>query len=283
MLTANHIYGRSIMLRRCFISVPVLVSASLVVGSLGGSNMGGEISRAVVAPYVAFLHRDAVGLCADFTASTANRLARNISNSARCETRVREAFAESWQGELVRPVRSHIFKVDHVSWHGNRARAMLSYGGTHIAQVTITLEKTSGGWRVSTPPLLVLLKGCLGDVHARRCPKGARTVIFMVGVPTGASQPHIAPPPAVKRAGGHELREFDAGSEIAVESGCLACHRIGRQGHSGPGPALTHVGSMLSEREIEHALVDPTEPMPAFRHLPKTKFAAVVKFLALLR
>jgi len=98
---------------------------------------------------------------------------------------------------------------------------------------------------------------------------------------TGASS--IAPPPAVRRAGGHELAEFKLGRAVMAESGCLACHRIGSEGNPGPGPALTHIGSVLSRRAIEHALIDPSAPMPSFKHLPAAKFKALVEFLSELR
>jgi hypothetical protein len=36
-------------------------------------------------------------------------------------------------------------------------------------------------------------------------------------------------------------------------------------------------------RSIEHAVVDPSEPMPSFKKLPRAKFHALVRFLSLLR
>jgi ubiquinol-cytochrome c reductase cytochrome b subunit/menaquinol-cytochrome c reductase cytochrome b/c subunit len=68
-----------------------------------------------------------------------------------------------------------------------------------------------------------------------------------------------------------------------AQSGCLACHSIGQSGNRGPGPSLDHVGSMLSRRGIEHALISPTAPMPSFKHLPPAKFKALVTFLSDLR
>jgi mono/diheme cytochrome c family protein len=101
--------------------------------------------------------------------------------------------------------------------------------------------------------------------------------------PTASTPQPIPPPPAVKRAGGRELREFKAGAKVVEQSGCVACHRIGAQGRSGPGPALTHIGSKLAARAIERALLRPSAPMPSFSHLPKRKLKAVVRFLSLLR
>ena len=68
-----------------------------------------------------------------------------------------------------------------------------------------------------------------------------------------------------------------------AQTGCLACHRIGETGNKGPGPDLTRVGSTLSSRKIERAILSPTAPMPSFRLLPKAKLRALVTFLSLLR
>lgn len=109
-------------------------------------------------------------------------------------------------------------------------------------------------------------------------------LIFLIGelepVQPGLELPV---PAAVKRAGGREQREFEAGKLDVAQSGCLACHRISDNGNRGPGPNLTHIGSELSEREIARALVDPGAPMPSFRHLPAQKFHDIVRFLALLQ
>lgn len=105
------------------------------------------------------------------------------------------------------------------------------------------------------------------------------------GLPTVGSPTLItvSPPPAVVHAGGRQLAEFEQGRTVVAQSGCLACHRIGQNGNHGPGPALTHIGAKLSRHGIEHALIDPTAPMPSFKHLPAAKFKAVVEFLSELR
>jgi cytochrome c2 len=103
-------------------------------------------------------------------------------------------------------------------------------------------------------------------------------------ITTGQSgESAIAAPPAVKRAGGRELAEFKLGRTVMAQSGCLACHRIGSDGNRGPGRSLTDVGSVLSRHGIEHALIDPSAPMPSFKHLPAAKFKALVEFLSELR
>jgi menaquinol-cytochrome c reductase cytochrome b/c subunit len=90
-------------------------------------------------------------------------------------------------------------------------------------------------------------------------------------------------PAAVRRAGGKELSDFEAGRTVYAQSGCAACHRLGDFGNAGPGPNLTHIGSTLSTPQLERALVDPHAPMPSFSHLPAAKFKSVVEFLSLLR
>ena len=99
----------------------------------------------------------------------------------------------------------------------------------------------------------------------------------------GPVQLTVSPPPAVVRAGKGQLTEFELGRTVMAQTGCLACHRIGQSGNPGPGPALNHVGSVLSRRGIEHALISPTAPMPSFKHLPAAEFKALVTFLSDLR
>lgn len=117
-----------------------------------------------------------------------------------------------------------------------------------------------------------VMRGVVGIVPSRREPS--------VSGPTTIP---VAPPSAVSRAGGRTLAQFYLGRSVAARSGCLACHRIGAAGNRGPGPDLTNVGSMLSPRGIERAILNPTAPMPSFRHLPKAKLRALGTFLSLLR
>jgi ubiquinol-cytochrome c reductase cytochrome b subunit/menaquinol-cytochrome c reductase cytochrome b/c subunit len=81
-------------------------------------------------------------------------------------------------------------------------------------------------------------------------------------------------------AGGTTLAQYTAGKEVAAQSGCLACHKIGENGNDGPGPPLTHVASRLPSQGIARTLVNPTSPMPSFKNLPPQKFNALVTFLS---
>jgi ubiquinol-cytochrome c reductase cytochrome b subunit/menaquinol-cytochrome c reductase cytochrome b/c subunit len=76
---------------------------------------------------------------------------------------------------------------------------------------------------------------------------------------------------------------FRAGELVVGQSGCLACHVIGSNGNNGPGPNLTHVGSLLPSQAIASTLINPTAPMPSFRNLPKQKFQNLVGFLSELQ
>jgi cytochrome c2 len=70
---------------------------------------------------------------------------------------------------------------------------------------------------------------------------------------------------------------------VAAQSGCLACHKIGENGNSGPGPNLTAIGSRLPAAAIRRTLDNPTAPMPSFRGLPEQKKADLVAFLSQLK
>jgi ubiquinol-cytochrome c reductase cytochrome b subunit/menaquinol-cytochrome c reductase cytochrome b/c subunit len=100
------------------------------------------------------------------------------------------------------------------------------------------------------------------------------------GSPTAIEMPT---PKAVLQAGGTTLSEYEAGKLVVAQSGCLACHKIGENGNSGPGPPLTKIGSRVPRQAIARTLVNPTAPMPSFKNLPPQKFKAVVEFLSQLK
>jgi menaquinol-cytochrome c reductase cytochrome b/c subunit len=77
--------------------------------------------------------------------------------------------------------------------------------------------------------------------------------------------------------------EFEAGKQVAAQSGCLACHLFEHNGNDGPGPELTHIGSKLPRAAIARTLTNPTAPMPNYSDLPKDKFNDLVDFLASLK
>lgn len=73
------------------------------------------------------------------------------------------------------------------------------------------------------------------------------------------------------------------GAQIALQSGCLACHKLGNAGNDGPGPDLTRVGHRMPASAIRRTLLNPKPPMPSFENLPRKQREALVKYLASLR
>jgi ubiquinol-cytochrome c reductase cytochrome b subunit/menaquinol-cytochrome c reductase cytochrome b/c subunit len=104
------------------------------------------------------------------------------------------------------------------------------------------------------------------------------------GANTGSpNQVELAPPAGLTAA---EQQTFKAGELVVGESGCLACHQLGSNGNNGPGPPLTHIGSLRRPGAISATLRNPTAPMPSFRNLAQSspkKFEDLVQFLSMLQ
>ena len=62
--------------------------------------------------------------------------------------------------------------------------------------------------------------------------------------------------------------QFEAGKQVAAQSGCLACHKFGENGNDGPGPELTEIGAKLPAQAIERTLINPSGIMPEYGSLP---------------
>jgi menaquinol-cytochrome c reductase cytochrome b/c subunit len=110
----------------------------------------------------------------------------------------------------------------------------------------------------------------------------AMAYLTYTGANTGSpnAAPTLKPPSALTAA---QLNVYNAGALVVGQSGCLACHKIGDSGNDGPGPNLTHIGSLVLPGAIASTLRNPTAPMPSFKNLPPKKFAALVGFLSLLQ
>jgi menaquinol-cytochrome c reductase cytochrome b/c subunit len=93
----------------------------------------------------------------------------------------------------------------------------------------------------------------------------------------------IPPPKNIVAQGGKMVAQYNAGKQVAAQSGCLACHKIGESGNDGPGPPLTEVGKRLPKQAVARTLINPTAPMPSFKSLPPDKFNALVTFISSLR
>jgi quinol---cytochrome c reductase cytochrome c subunit, bacillus type len=104
------------------------------------------------------------------------------------------------------------------------------------------------------------------------------------GANTGSPNTVDLKPPASLTA--QQQAVFTAGEMVVGQSGCLACHVIGANGNNGPGPNLTHVGSLLLPNAIASTLINPTAPMPSFKSLQQQypqKFQNLVGFLSELQ
>lgn len=258
---------------------------STVALSEPGGKARAEVAAAALAPLRALIHRDAREFCNAFVPHVATRLASKGSSPRRCAQRVETLFAEAQPPDAFERAALKRIHVTHVSLKGDDAGAKLTFRST--ADLALSLVRAGGRWRISTPAKLLLFP-CRYSPDRGNCSGSGKVLalVFMtiVGRNIGAEQtPHIQMPPAMRRAGGRESREFREGRSALVDTGCLACHRIGETGNRGPGRPLTHVGSELTEREIRRALVHPRAPMPSFRGLPPRKLHALVRFLALLK
>ena len=115
---------------------------------------------------------------------------------------------------------------------------------------------------------------------------GAFALCFVLGCGGSSRGRHNGS--AQRFAGGRHHSAVDClgGEDVVGDSGCLACHVLGDNGNNGPGPPLTHIGSILRPDAIASTLRNPTAPMPSFAGLanndPK-KFQNLVTFLSELQ
>ena len=112
----------------------------------------------------------------------------------------------------------------------------------------------------------------------------AMAYLTYTGASTGSPNSVDMKPPSNLTAA--QVKTFEAGALVVGQSGCLACHTLGANGNNGPGPPLTHIGSILRPQAIAQTLRNPTAPMPSFASLAKQspeKFNNLVNFLAELQ
>jgi ubiquinol-cytochrome c reductase cytochrome b subunit/menaquinol-cytochrome c reductase cytochrome b/c subunit len=115
----------------------------------------------------------------------------------------------------------------------------------------------------------------------------AMAYLTYLGANAGApTEIDMATPASVVQQGPAVVQQFEAGRQVAAQAGCLACHKIGENGNSGPGPELTRIADRLPAQAIQRTLINPTAPMPSFSGLQKSspeKFRALVAFLGQLK
>jgi menaquinol-cytochrome c reductase cytochrome b/c subunit len=102
------------------------------------------------------------------------------------------------------------------------------------------------------------------------------------GSPTEIDIEALDVPPGIA-SNPEAFEQFEAGAQVAAQSGCLACHKFGENGNDGPGPELTEIGGKLPAQAIERTLINPSGIMPEYGSLPPEKFDNLVKFLASLQ
>ncbi len=264
----------------------VPVFAMLVILGCGKINRYEAVRAAARAPYIAFWHGNAGKLCGSFIPKIAAELAIPSSQNGQCDVRVAAVLAKVPFAERVpRSVGAFTFKVIDVKLESDYATAILLYrDGAQSLAAPIRLDYLDGKWRVATHSILGVVGSCPHGIYHRYCSSVVQRAFLLVGGSAVSGLPSlISAPSFVQRAGKREQAVFEYGDKVFVSTGCLACHRIGPQGNSGPGSELTHVGAELSEEEIEKSLIDTSPPMPSFRGLPKEKFEALARFLSLLR
>lgn len=77
--------------------------------------------------------------------------------------------------------------------------------------------------------------------------------------------------------------EFEAGKQVAAQSGCLACHIFEDNGNPGPGSDLTNIGAELPAPAIARSLEIGPGIMPSYADLEREQFNDLVDFLASLK
>jgi menaquinol-cytochrome c reductase cytochrome b/c subunit len=76
--------------------------------------------------------------------------------------------------------------------------------------------------------------------------------------------------------------DVEPGKQVAAQSGCLACHKLGENGNDGPGPELTEIGDKLPREAIARSLEVGPGVMPSYQNLPPKKYEELTAFLASL-
>jgi quinol-cytochrome oxidoreductase complex cytochrome b subunit len=75
--------------------------------------------------------------------------------------------------------------------------------------------------------------------------------------------------------------QYEAGEQVASQTGCGACHKFGDNGGT-LGPELTHIGARIPREAIMRSLEAGPGIMPSFKDLPQNKLNDLADFLASL-
>jgi hypothetical protein len=278
-----------------FVLLTVSLMGLALFGVAAADSPGAVIKSAAVAPYRDELLRDAAALCSDLIQPPT--IVPSAPPGASCEQAVQSVFAAADPLSISREVALSLrASARHLEIHGHHATGIFSLSAIEptmgtpsaarvvaLGRYQLELEETAGRWLVSSPARLAAVGDCQLNPHGH-CQPNVKRLLFILGVPVGPTPEEAIPTPAaVRRASSRERREFTAGRTVFVHTGCLACHKIGGEGNSGPGQNLTRVGAQLSSPQIEHAILSPRAPMPSFKNLPARKLRNLVRFLSLMR
>lgn len=242
----------------------VVTAVGVLMAGCGGKQSESAQVRSVVQRYQAALaDYDGTEVCALLT-SEAQHAVASLAASLSSVPGVPKPRGCLGYMNVVRVVSEHrkaSSRIRHttistVKIDGGNATVLVQQPGETPSE--LSLIRTSTGWKISLPPPETTPSFDLRGVTA---------------IP-------VEPPPTASR---EEAAQFTLGRTVVAETGCLACHRIAEAGNAGPGPDLTHIGSNRPSAAIERAILNPTSPMPSFRHLPRARRRALVAFLSQLR
>jgi hypothetical protein len=278
------------MLRGSILAIVATLAGLAAAPSAGSQRTA--IGAAAVAPVNALLERNPTKLCAAFVPAVAEALVVGRQATETCAAAAAAVFtriATSPTQTVSRYTQAQVYALQVSGKHASAvisgayatssAPGAVSFVTLHAIQpLRISFERIDGTWLIASPARLGSV--CVSST----CATGSETPLLSYGQPAApAPAPSVAVPRAVRREGRATVREFERGRLGVMRSGCLACHRVGLSGNRGPGPNLTHAGSLLTEAQIARALIDPRPPMPSFKRLPKAQFRAVVRFLRALK
>jgi quinol---cytochrome c reductase cytochrome c subunit, bacillus type len=138
---------------------------------------------------------------------------------------------------------------------------------------------------IPTIAMVLLLLLPFYDRNAERRPE-RRPVATTAGIMTIIAMAYLTylgasagPPTEIDMKVSEQLTP---GKEVAAQSGCLACHKIGENGNDGPGPELTEIGRRLPREAIVRSLQVGPGIMPSYEKLPPEKLNNLADFLASL-
>ncbi len=162
-------------LATCFVSM-IVISILAGTNAASGSDAIELIEHAALAPFSAFLHKDANDLCRDFVPVVASRLVEARKVDEPCVQAAGEAFTVYEAPRLLPEPTLISLKV---KWRTDRATVRLSFRSQGSAQ--ITLRRVAGSWRVSSPSEIIVVP--CPSARAELCVPGREILALAIGAP----------------------------------------------------------------------------------------------------